>query len=177
LVICASLFRQAPIRTDLRSSQKERYPHRDRKEQYTWRGREGSHHFDDDQHPAKQRRRNESPVRTNRPRSETPRRNDRSKRDVREVINTIARPIPLKNVNRGEGKIRRSPSLENQNPKYTTGQVNIIAGGFTRGGCSSSTRKKHVRVIHSVHSVTIKSRPRMLRITFTNDDFTPIDPP
>ena len=139
-----------------RSSQKKRCPPRKRKEQYTRRGREGSHHFDDDQCPAKQRRRSESLV--------------------REVINTIAGTIPLGSVGRRDGRLRRSPSLESRSLKHITGYVNTIAGGFAGGRCSSSVREKHLRAIQSVHSITTKGRPRIPPIIFTYDYFIAIDP-
>jgi len=40
----------------------------------------------------------------------------------------------------------------------------------------NSNRKKHLRAIQSVHSTSIRNRPRKPPITFTDDDFTAIDP-
>jgi len=54
--------------------------------------------------------------------------------------------------------------------------VNTIAGGFACEGCFSSTRKKHLRAIQSVHSTTIKDRLRIPPILFRDDDFSVIDP-
>jgi len=55
-------------------------------------------------------------------------------------------------------------------------EVNYIAGGFAGGGCSNSVRKKHLRAIQSVHSTSSHRRPHIPPITFTDDDFTAIDP-
>jgi len=51
-------------------------------------------------------------------------------------------------------------------------EVNYIAGG----GCSNSARKKHLRAIQSVHSASIHRQPHIPPITFTDDDFTAINP-
>jgi len=54
--------------------------------------------------------------------------------------------------------------------------VNYIAGDFVGGGYSNSARKKHLRAIQSVHSTSTHKRPHIPPITFTDDDFTAIDP-
>jgi len=54
-------------------------------------------------------------------------------------------------------------------------EANYIAGGFAGGGCSNSARKKHLRDIQSAHATT-RRRPHIPPITFTDDDFTAIDP-
>jgi len=54
--------------------------------------------------------------------------------------------------------------------------INYIARGFAGGGCSNSVRKKHLRAIQSVHSASTHRRPHIPPITFTDDDFTAIDP-
>ena len=54
--------------------------------------------------------------------------------------------------------------------------INMIAGGFACGECSSSTCKKIIMAIQSVHSTTIKDQPRIPPILFTDDDFTIINP-
>jgi len=81
-------------------------------------------------------------------------RNARPRQRVREVINMIVGPITL-----GE-------------PNH---EVNYIAGGFASGGCSNSARKKHLRAIQSAHAIT-RRRPHIPPITFTDDNFTAIDP-
>jgi len=53
--------------------------------------------------------------------------------------------------------------------------VNYIVRGFVGGGCSNSARKKHLRAIKSIHA-SAQNRPRIPAITFTDDDFTTIDP-
>jgi len=73
---------------------------------------------------------------------------------VREVINTKAGPLSL-----------GVPDEE----------VNSIVEGFAGGGCSNSTRKKHLRAIQSTHVKSCQSRPRIPPITFTGNDFTTID--
>ena len=55
-------------------------------------------------------------------------------------------------------------------------EINYIAGSFAGGGCSNSARKKHLSAIQSVHSTSTHKRPHIPPITFTNDDFTAIDP-
>ncbi|XP_068483297.1 uncharacterized protein [Phaseolus vulgaris] len=100
------------------------------------------------------RKRSESPVRRTRPRSTSPDRNAQPRQRVREVINMIAGPVNL-----GE-------------PNHET---NYIAGGFAGGGCSNSARKKHLRDIQSAHATT-RRRPHIPPITFTDEDFTAIDP-
>lgn len=92
---------------------------------------------DDNQRPVTHRR-SESPVRRTRPQSESPERSNQTKRRVREVINTIVGLVSLRN------------------PKE---KVNYIVGGFARGGCSNSTRKKHLRAIQSIHSTSTQKRP------------------
>jgi len=72
---------------------------------------------------------------------------------VREVINTIASPISLCVLDE---------------------KVNSIAGGFARGGCSNSVRKKHLRAIQSAHIKYDQSKPRIPPITFIDDDFIAI---
>ncbi|XP_068477362.1 uncharacterized protein [Phaseolus vulgaris] len=105
-------------------------------------------------HNQASRKRSESPVRRTRARSISPDRNTRPRQRVREVINMIAGPVNL-----GE-------------PNH---EANYIAGGFAGGGCSNSARKKHLRDIQSAH-VTTRRRPHIPPITFTDDDFTAIDP-
>lgn len=109
----------------------------------------------DDYRRTSRRKRSESPVRRTRPRSESPERRSRTKQKVREVINTIVRPVSL------------GVPLQ---------EVNYIAGGFAGGGCSNSARKKHLRAIQSVHSAFAHRRPHIPPITFTDNDFTAIDP-
>ena len=105
-------------------------------------------------HSQTSRKRSESPVRRTRARSTSLDRNARPRQRVREVINMIAGPVNL-----GE-------------PNHET---NYIAGGFAGGGCSNSARKKHLRDIQSAHTTT-RRRPHIPPITFTDEDFTAIDP-
>lgn len=69
----------------------------------------------------------------------------------------------------------QSRSHERSNDHPLRGHINTISWGFTRGGLSSSTRKRHVRALQSVHAV---DRPRrtMPPITFTDEDFHAPDP-
>ncbi|XP_068475257.1 uncharacterized protein [Phaseolus vulgaris] len=55
-------------------------------------------------------------------------------------------------------------------------EINYIAGGFAGGGCSNSARKKHLRAVQFVHSTSTQRRPHIPPITFTDEDFTAIDP-
>ena len=87
----------------------------------------------DNHYRSNRRKRSESPIRRTRPKSESPERRSRIKQKVREVINTIAGPVSL-----------------GQPPQ----EINYIAGGFAGGGCSNSTRKKHLRTVQSVHSTS-----------------------
>jgi len=105
----------------------------------------------DDHRRSNIRKRSESPVRRTRPKSESPERRSRTKQKIREVINTIVGPMSL-----------GVPPQE----------VSYIAGG----GCSNSTRKKHLIAIQFVHSASTHRRPHVPPITFTDDDFTAIDP-
>ncbi|XP_020202085.1 uncharacterized protein LOC109787897 [Cajanus cajan] len=47
-------------------------------------------------------------------------------------------------------------------------------GGFTRGGSSSSARKRYLRKINNVHSTTSAPHHNTPPITFTDDDYTSI---
>ncbi|XP_068475223.1 uncharacterized protein [Phaseolus vulgaris] len=109
----------------------------------------------DNHYRSNRRKRSESPIRRTRPKSESPERRSRTKQKVRTVINTIAGPVSL-----------------GQPPQ----EINYIAGGFAGGGCSDSARKKHLRAIQSVHSTSTQRRPHIPPITFTDEDFTAIDP-
>ena len=55
-------------------------------------------------------------------------------------------------------------------------EVNYIASGFTAGGCSNSVRKKHLMAIQFVHSTSTHRQPHIPPITFTDNDFTAINP-
>ncbi|XP_068498574.1 uncharacterized protein [Phaseolus vulgaris] len=105
-------------------------------------------------HSQASQKRNESPIRRTRARSTSPDRNARPRQRVREVINMIAGPVTL-----GE-------------PNH---EANYIARGFAGGRCSNFARKKHPRDIQSAHATT-RRRPHIPSITFTDDDFTAIDP-
>ena len=56
------------------------------------------------------------------------------------------------------------------------GTINTISGGFAGGGNSSSSRKRHLRAVHSVHISTGRSWKKMPPITFTDADFKGVDP-
>ena len=113
------------------------------------------HRNRDDHRRSSRKKQSESPVRRTRPRSESPERRSRTKQRVCEVINTIAGPVSL-----------GVPPQE----------VSYIAGGFAGGGCSNSARKKHLRAIQSIYSTSTHRRPHIPLITFTDNDFTAIDP-
>jgi len=54
--------------------------------------------------------------------------------------------------------------------------INTISEGFAGGGCSSSSRKKHLRAVQFVHAVSRVPRRRMPQITFSDSDFQGVDP-
>jgi len=54
--------------------------------------------------------------------------------------------------------------------------INTISRGFAEGRCSSSSRKKHLRAVHSVHAVYRGPRRRMPPISFSDSDFRGVDP-
>ncbi|XP_027912513.1 uncharacterized protein LOC114171939 [Vigna unguiculata] len=56
------------------------------------------------------------------------------------------------------------------------GTINTISGGFAGGGRSSSSRKKHLRAVQSVHAVSGRTIRRMPPITFSDVDFQGTDP-
>ncbi|XP_027922692.1 uncharacterized protein LOC114180581 [Vigna unguiculata] len=80
----------------------------------------------------------------------------------------------------GEGTRRRAePKKDDERDtreRPLRGVINYILGGFTRGGATTSTRKKYVRAIQSVNVVTVCPRRHMPPITFRDDDFQAIDP-
>ncbi|XP_068472805.1 uncharacterized protein [Phaseolus vulgaris] len=51
--------------------------------------------------------------------------------------------------------------------------INTIVGGFSGSGNSNSNRKKHLKVVQQVNAMSF--RPRMLPITFIDDDFKGVD--
>ena len=55
------------------------------------------------------------------------------------------------------------------------GVINTIAGGFTRGGTTSLSRKRHLQAISSVYSIYMRERRSMPHILFTDVDFRTID--
>jgi len=92
---------------------------------------------------------------------ETPRRRDRT-------------PLgPREGDRRGDRRRRRDDP-----PKSDTRRgrevINTIAGGFAGGDNSNSARKKHLRAVHQVNLVFVRSR--MPPITFTDRDFKGINP-
>jgi len=76
---------------------------------------------------------------------------------------------------RDDGRpIRDDPPRRDNHPREAERKgnrevINTIAGGFSRGGSTNNTRKKHLRVVHQENAVTF--RPRIPLITFTYDDF------
>lgn len=52
--------------------------------------------------------------------------------------------------------------------------INTIVVGFTGGGSSNNAKKKHLRAVNQVN--TISFQPRMPHITFTDEDFKGVDP-
>ncbi|XP_027932808.1 uncharacterized protein LOC114188420 [Vigna unguiculata] len=56
------------------------------------------------------------------------------------------------------------------------GTINTISRGFAGGGRFSSSRKRHLRAIQSVHAIVGRSQRRMPPIIFTNSDFRGFDP-
>ena len=69
---------------------------------------------------------------------------------------------------RGERRPEERPPLR--------GMINTILGGFAGGGCSSSSRKKHLRAVRSVHAICKGPRRRMPPITFSDSDFQGVNP-
>lgn len=55
------------------------------------------------------------------------------------------------------------------------GVINTIVEGFTGGGSSSTSRRRHLRVAKSMNNVLNKSRRSLPDITFTDEDFQSID--
>jgi len=49
----------------------------------------------------------------------------------------------------------------------------MIASGFAGGGSTNSARKKHLRVVHQVNTLTFRSR--MSPTTFMDNDFKGVD--
>jgi len=80
----------------------------------------------------------------------------------------------------GERPHQRQRADDNvtQEPKNPAlkGVINTIAGGFTGGGCTTTTRRKHLRAVQAVNAVTSPLRRRMPPITFTDADFQGTDP-
>lgn len=56
------------------------------------------------------------------------------------------------------------------------GVINTISGGFAGGGSTSSARRRYVKAIQSVNSVSGKPSKTTPPIMFTNDDFRGVDP-
>lgn len=53
--------------------------------------------------------------------------------------------------------------------------INTISGGFAGGGATSSTRKRSIRALRSIHAVDVPRR-LMPPITFSDEDFHVPDP-
>ncbi|XP_020207520.1 uncharacterized protein LOC109792510 [Cajanus cajan] len=56
------------------------------------------------------------------------------------------------------------------------GVINTIAGRFAGGGATSSTRKRHLCNINSVHSATSTSHQSSPSISFSNEDYAGVSP-
>ncbi|XP_014517467.1 uncharacterized protein LOC106774959 [Vigna radiata var. radiata] len=71
----------------------------------------------------------------------------------------------------------RESSRSRSRKRDTTprGRIDTILGGFSGGGASSSARKRHLRNLRSVHSLT-QNPLSMPNITFTDRDFHTADP-
>jgi len=55
------------------------------------------------------------------------------------------------------------------------GVINTIAGGFVGGGTTSSSRKRHLRAVSSVYSISRSNRRDLPPMLFTNSDFRNIN--
>ncbi|XP_027915710.1 uncharacterized protein LOC114175140 [Vigna unguiculata] len=111
-------------------------------------------------HPQRSPIKNRSPARRQAPARWEKRREPEPERQMREPSRAHRSP-------------RRSRSRSRDKP--LRGYINIISGRFAGGGSSSSTRKRHVRALKSVHLVERKVRS-MPPITFTDEDFKAPDP-
>jgi len=56
------------------------------------------------------------------------------------------------------------------------GVINTIAGGFAGGGTTSSSRKRHLRAVSFVYSISRRNRRDLPPMLFTNSDFRNINP-
>lgn len=56
------------------------------------------------------------------------------------------------------------------------GIINTIVGGLANGESSTTSKKRHLRVVKSMNSVLNKPQHTMPNITFTYEDFQTIDP-
>ncbi|XP_020239392.1 uncharacterized protein LOC109818356 [Cajanus cajan] len=72
----------------------------------------------------------------------------------------------------------RSRSRDRKEDPHTTHRrvINMIAGGFSGGGSTSSAQKRHLRVVRSVNALEQRVTRRLPTITFTDEDFKGIDP-
>jgi len=74
----------------------------------------------------------------------------------------------------------RSLSRRNEREAHqetlTQGVINTIIRGFAKGGSSTSVRKRHLRSVQAVNSVTTRIQRRMSSITFTYENFKAIEP-
>ncbi|XP_014496663.1 uncharacterized protein LOC106758235 [Vigna radiata var. radiata] len=69
----------------------------------------------------------------------------------------------------------RSRSRGDEQRRPLRGVINTISGGFAGGGHTSSTRKRSIRALRSIHAVDVPRRT-MPPITFTDEDFHAPDP-
>ncbi|XP_014500446.1 uncharacterized protein LOC106761405 [Vigna radiata var. radiata] len=69
----------------------------------------------------------------------------------------------------------RSRSRPRERDLTVKGRIDTISGCFAGGGASSSARKRHLRSLHSVHSM-VRNPVSMPDITFTDKDFHAPDP-
>jgi len=73
---------------------------------------------------------------------------------------------------RQERSRERSPRTCNNDGRTV---INTISGGFGGGGLSHSARKRHLRIVKSVHVLDSRPRRTMPDIVFTDRDFRNID--
>ncbi|XP_017438478.1 uncharacterized protein LOC108344556 [Vigna angularis] len=79
---------------------------------------------------------------------------------------------------RRDDRQRRRSRSHSRNPEREGSvrrRIDTISGGFVGGGASTSTRKRHLRNLNTIHMVD-RQRQSMPNITFTDADFHALDP-
>ncbi|XP_014523974.1 uncharacterized protein LOC106780225 [Vigna radiata var. radiata] len=107
------------------------------------------------------------------PRWTSPRRSHRPRSPRKQKRNTNARSHRPAQDDRRERSRSRSRDGDRRRP--LRGVINTISGGFAGGGPTSSTRKRSIRTLRSIHAVDVPKRT-MPPITFTDEDFHAPDP-